>query len=132
MVGHAVYIRDIRSYFWKIIEDSHQCVDSVLRFEKSLSQTTPSDQQYCFEMRLGAVTKLPCKDYAACYHTTLDRQVERRFRSCILSIGSVWMSAWTDAGQPDLTSNTIDHQALPQIKTDSLLESAILNVRDHE
>jgi hypothetical protein len=132
VVGHAESIRDIRSYFWKIIEDSHQCVDSVLRFEKSLSQTTPSDQQYCFEMRLGEVTKLPCKDYAASYHTTLDRQVERRFRSCILSIGSVWMSAWTEAGQPDLTSNTNDHQALPQIKTDSLLESAILNVRDHE
>ena len=132
VVGPAEYIPDIRPYFWKIIQDSHQGVDSVLMIEKRISQITPPDQQYCFETRLGAVTKLPCKDYAELYHNTLDKQVEARFRSCILSIGSVWMSAWTEAGQPDLEIMTNKKSNASIFQRDSLQENKFLNVRDHE
>ncbi|MBK6824217.1 MAG: hypothetical protein IPG87_15025 [Saprospiraceae bacterium] len=81
---------------------------------------------------MGAVTKLPCKDYAELYHNTLNKQVEARFRSCILSIGSVWMSAWTEAGQPDLEIMTNKKSNASIFQRDSLQENKFLNVRDHE
>jgi len=40
--------------------------------------------------------------YSAAYQKMLNRMVERRMRSAILSVGSFWYSAWVDAGQPDL------------------------------
>lgn len=34
----------------------------------------------------------------------LSGMVERRMRASVLMIGSIWYSAWVDAGQPDLKS----------------------------
>ncbi len=132
IVGQATYIDNISDYVWRIIEKSHSHVDSVLAIEKRISQTVPKDQQYCYEQRLGAVTKLPCYDYAKLYNVQLDNQVEERFRSCILAIGSIWMSAWTDAGQPLL--NIPDQKNWnPGELNDSLsTNNNIHNIRIHE
>ncbi|MBK7233877.1 MAG: hypothetical protein IPH93_16845 [Saprospiraceae bacterium] len=108
VVGRASYIQSPEEFIWSVVKKSHQGVDSVLSIEKRLSQTLPQDQLYCYESRLGAVVKLPCKEYARLYHQSLDRQVEERFRECILAIGSVWYSAWTDAGQPILNESPHD------------------------
>ena len=35
--------------------------------------------------------------------------VERRLRASIIAVGSIWYTAWVDAGQPDL--NTLRNQA---------------------
>ncbi|MBK9271689.1 MAG: hypothetical protein IPM48_08815 [Saprospiraceae bacterium] len=112
LVGRANYQKSPEDFIWSVIRQSHQAVDSVLGFEKKISQSLPSDQLYCYETRLGAVVKLPCREFARQYHLALDRQVEDRFRACILAIGSIWYSAWTDAGQPvldkDLSAGKMD------------------------
>jgi hypothetical protein len=33
----------------------------------------------------------------------MDGMVERRMRSAIISTGSLWFTAWVNAGQPDLS-----------------------------
>ncbi len=108
LVGRSSFLPDPEAFIWNVVRASHQGVDSVLSIEKRLSQSLPADLQYCYETRLGVVTKLPCRDYARLYHEQLDRQVEARFRACILAIGSVWYSAWTEAGQPDLSQSSGD------------------------
>ena len=32
----------------------------------------------------------------------MNGMVERRLRKAILAVGSIWFTAWVDAGQPDL------------------------------
>ena len=32
--------------------------------------------------------------------------IERRMREAIIAVGSIWYTAWVDAGQPDLSSLT--------------------------
>ena len=44
----------------------------------------------------------------------LDNQVERRIRASVLAVGSIWYTAWVDAGQPDLTNL----QQIPKKLTD--------------
>lgn len=107
VVGPANFIGRPEEFIWKVIGDSHRGVELVLRMEKELSAAIPADRQYCYEERLGVVSKLPCKDYARSYHERLDYQVESRFQACIASIGSVWFSAWTEAGQPDLSAGSM-------------------------
>lgn len=103
-VGKADYVADVNPYFWSVVKKSHSFLPEVLAFEKELSLTYPQDQQYCFEERLENTIQTQCEDYAAAYHTKLDGQVELRMRDAILSIGSIWYSAWIDAGQPDLNN----------------------------
>ncbi len=102
-VGKADYIEDKKAYFWDIIYDSHTLLDSVLSIEKRLSQSFPRDQQYCYDQRLDITIRTQCPEYAAAFHNEMEGMVEDRMQDAILSLGSVWYSAWIDAGQPDLS-----------------------------
>lgn len=101
-VGKAEYIDHPKEYFWNIIMESHAKLDSVLMLEKKISHSFPKDQQFCFEERLDLIVKTQCKAYAAEYHRQLNGMVERRMRTTIQAVGSLWYTAWVNAGQPNL------------------------------
>ena len=100
-VGHAAYIPDVQAAMWDVVKASHACVDSVLSFEKDLSQRELS-RKYSFETRAKQTVKVYSYRYSKMYHNMLQGMVERRMRSSILMVGSIWYTAWVDAGQPDL------------------------------
>jgi len=104
LVGKAEYITNPKDYYWQVVLDSHQLLDSVLAIEKDLSLTFPKDKQYCYEDRLDLTVRLECRDYAEAYQRRLSGMVEQRMRDAILSIGSAWYTAWVDAGQPDMST----------------------------
>jgi hypothetical protein len=103
-VGKAEYIGDINSYAWKVVNDSHILLDSVLSIEKRLTETISEDRQFCFDERLEKTIRTQCPEFAALYSNEMDGMVEDRMRASIQSLGSVWMSAWIDAGRPDITA----------------------------
>jgi hypothetical protein len=113
-VGPAEYIPQPKPYFWEVVLGSHQHLDSVLLIEKDLSKTFPEDQQYCYEERLGRTIRTQCKDYAAAYQARMKGMVEERWRATILSIGSVWFTAWVDAGQPNLNALSPNTQIIAE------------------
>lgn len=100
--GRAVYIESPLNYIWDEVEKSHAGVDSVLRFERELNDRFPSDRKYGFEDKGRSTVQTYSKDYSAEYHISLDGMVERRMRRAIISVGSLWYSAWVEAGKPNL------------------------------
>jgi hypothetical protein len=101
-VGKATYIRDIQSFCWDAVRNSHLALDSVLRMEKELSKTFPSDRKYAYEQRGNTTISTYSREFCEAYHQLLNGMVERRLKASILAVGSVWYTAWVDAGQPDL------------------------------
>ena len=101
-VGKAVFIENPLDFIWDRVEESNAAVDSVLRFEKVLTEQFPSDQKYAFEERGNTTVKTYSRDFSFKYHEMMDGMVERRMRKAIIAIGSFWYSAWVEAGQPDL------------------------------
>jgi len=100
--GKARYIDDPLKEAFKICRSSFKSVDSVLRFERMLSKTFPPDKKYAMVKHGKKTVQDYSVVYSAAYQKMLNRMVERRMRSAILSVGSFWYSAWVDAGQPDL------------------------------
>lgn len=101
-IGKAEYVEDVKSYFWEAIKGSHAAVDSVLTFEKTLTEEFDADKKYSFEQRGTQTVKVYSKEFSDEYHMRLDGMVERRLRRSILAVGSIWYTCWVDAGQPDL------------------------------
>ena len=128
LVGGARYIEDVRSYVWNIVKDSHMELDSVLYIEKELSQTFPSDKQYCYDERLNRTIRIQCPEYAQAYHRRMGGMVERRMQASIKAIGDLWFSAWVDAGQPDLKS--LD-ETLPDTAVQIIVNDKLKGVREH-
>ena len=134
-VGPANYIDDPQRYYWNIVLDSHQLLDSVLLIEKELSRTFPQDKQYCYDERLDVTIRTQCREYAAAYHQRMSGMVEQRMRDAVLAIGSSWYTAWVDAGQPDLDqlnrheSTSEEQDAMKQL--DALFKKGEAKGRSH-
>ena len=101
-VGRAKYIDNVQMAAWAASEGSYAAKDSVLDFERKLNTTYGSDRKYSNEQRGQAMIKVYSKEYSEAYHNMLDNQVERRIRASVLTVGSIWYTAWVDGGQPDL------------------------------
>ena len=102
-VGRCTYISNVQDAAWKAVASAHTSVDSVLRLEKELSKKF-SEKKYSFEEKGKQTQKVYATDYSKAYHDALRGMVEKQMRASIRMIGSIWYTAWVDAGQPDLHS----------------------------
>lgn len=102
-VGRAFYVESVINTSWDIVKASHAQVDSVLKLEAALTKSTPSDRKYAFEQRGNMTIKTYSQEFTSAYNRALNGMVERRMRASILMVGSLWYTAWINAGQPDLS-----------------------------
>lgn len=101
-VGKAEYIENIEDFIWDAVHASHMAVDSVLRIEKELTEAFPKDKKYSFEQRGNVTVSVYSFEFSQAYHEKMNHMVERRLKASIAAVGSIWYTAWVDAGQPDL------------------------------
>ena len=104
--GNAAYIADVNAETWRIIKNSHDLVDTLLRVERDLSSAFPKDSIYLHD-KLGNLVKNKFKqtihstEYARQYHILLRGMVENQMRGAIAAIANYWFTAWVNAGKPD-------------------------------
>lgn len=114
-VGRARYVESPLDEAWRIVQESHALVDSVLRIEAQLNEAFPTDRKYGYITRNNVLIRTYSDAYSAAYHQALQGMVERRMRGAIRSVGSFWYSAWVDAGQPDIRRLTVEVAAMDSI-----------------
>jgi hypothetical protein len=102
-IGKSFYIEELNDYIWKAVQESHLALDSVFRLEKEVTNDFPSDKKYSFETKGNITSQVYSFEFCQEYNKRMNGMVERRLRKAIISVGSIWFSAWVDAGQPDLS-----------------------------
>lgn len=132
-IGKAEFVKHPAEFIWKRVIESALAADTVLKFEKELSQSFSSDQRFGFEERNGQLVRQYSTLYSKAYNNKLKGMVERRMRQSVFAVASFWYTAWVNAGQPDLTQ--LSHREFSQ---DDLTEFENLNTawknnnQDHE
>ncbi len=101
-IGKAAYIKNPGDFIWKRVLESAKASDSVLLFEKQLTQQFGADKKYAFEERNGKIIRQYSAAFTIAFNKKLDGMVERRMRQGIFAVASFWYTAWVNAGQPDL------------------------------
>lgn len=101
-IGKAELIKNPAEFIWARVLESAAAADTVLKFEKQLSQTLSSDQRFSYEDRNGVLIRQYSSSYTKTYNELLKGMVERRMRQSIFAVASFWYTAWVNAGQPDL------------------------------
>lgn len=102
-IGKAAYVENVSDLAWNAVEASNAAVDSVLALERELTKEFPSDRKYAYEYRGRALIQTYSADFCKAYSERMNNMVERRMCQAILAVGSIWYTAWVDAGQPDLS-----------------------------
>ncbi|MGL4631431.1 MAG: zinc dependent phospholipase C family protein [Leadbetterella sp.] len=101
-VDKAVYEKNVKKRSWNAVLNAHSALDSVLKFEKRLTETFGKDKKYTVEERNGITTKQYSRGFSKTYHKELENQVNRQMRASIKMVADLWYTAWVNAGQPDL------------------------------
>lgn len=101
-IGKAAYIKNPGQFIWARVLESAAAADTVLRYEKELTEKFPANQKYAFENRNGITTRVYSTSFTVAYNNKLLGMVERRMRQSIFAVASFWYTAWINAGQPDL------------------------------
>jgi hypothetical protein len=135
-VGQATYIRNPLERAWQAVTQAHLALDSVLRFERELTQRMGDDKKYSYETRNNQTVKVYSREFSEAYHQMLQGQVERQMRASVKMVADFWYTCWIDAGQPDLEVlagfTTDEEQRLIDQETEEMLQKPALPVREHE
>jgi len=120
-VGAATYEEKTARRAWQAVRQANAALDSVLLFEKVLSQRIKPEQKYVLEDRNGVIIKTYSREFTERYHQMLNHQVERQMRASVKMVGDFWFTCWVDAGQPDLAvlaTFSLDEQAKNEEETE--------------
>lgn len=135
-IGKAEYIRNPAAFIWERVLESAAASDTVLKFEKQLSQQYPPDQKFAFEERNGIIIRQYSFVFSKAYDELLNGMIERRMRQSIFAVASFWYTAWVNAGQPDLSklSNRVfTAEELKEFEELNLAwKNAAIKGREHE
>lgn len=101
-LGQASYVEDTQERAWEAVRAAHTALDSVLRFERELTERMGEDRKFAYETRGRVTVRTYSQEFSRAYHRVLGGQVERRMRAAVRMVGDIWYTCWVDAGQPDL------------------------------
>ena len=135
-IGKADHIKNPADFIWKRVLESAAASDTVLKYEKELSQQFPPDQKYSFEERNGIIIRQYSSAFSKAYDAKLKGMIEKRMRQSIYATACFWYTAWINAGQPDLKSLSNKQFSAEDLKEFESLNnswrSAGVKGREHE
>lgn len=135
-IGKAEYIKNPTDFIWQRVMESAAAADTVLKFEKELSNNFPGDQKFAYEERNGITIRQYSSAFSKAYDKKLLGMIERRMRQSIFAVASFWYTAWINAGQPDLTKLSNKEFSAEELKEFETLnnswKNATIKGREHE
>jgi hypothetical protein len=126
-IGQATYVPKPQVALWEAVAQVHQQVDSVLMFEKKLTESFSPDQKFSFEERNGLTVRVYSREFTEAYAKALDGQIERQMKASIRMVADFWYTAWINAGQPDLSKIEL-HQG----EEEKMTPNPGIKTRSHE
>lgn len=104
----AKYIEDIPAETWRIIEQSHSLVDTLLVIDKSVRNNFTRENMYKKDNAGKTVmfynSPVFSDDYATQFHAALGGMVEHQMQLSIYDVACFWYTAWVNGGSPNLLS----------------------------
>ena len=135
-IGKAEYLKNPGDFIWQRVLESAAAADTVLFYEKELSNSFSPDKKFSFEERNGITIRQYSSAFSIAYEKKLNGMIERRMRQSVFAIASFWYTAWVNAGQPDLKKLSSKELSAEDLKEFEALNNAwkggTLKGREHE
>lgn len=136
-IGKAEYVAHPQLYIWEAVTRAHLAVDSVLLFERMLTEKYPGEKKWAYEERNGQIVRTYSRAFSEDYQEMLGGQVKRQMKHAIRMVANYWYTAWVDAGQPDLQKlldKPLTEEQLSRLEEEKQLwrQQAKEGLRDHE
>ncbi|WP_375416716.1 zinc dependent phospholipase C family protein [uncultured Hymenobacter sp.] len=98
----AQYLKDPQAAIWTAVQGSYGFLGETLDRALALEKQFPPSTRYTFSHRYGKTQRRFSDAYADAYAKEVGGQVAFRLKGAPALLASFWLTAWQDAGKPDL------------------------------
>ncbi|MBF9236631.1 hypothetical protein I2I05_04410 [Hymenobacter sp. BT683] len=107
----AKYVKDPLAAVWGVIQESYGFLGETFDRASKIEKTMKPDVRFTFSHRYGKTTRRYSDVFADAYEKAVGGMVSYRMKMAPTMISSLWLTAWQDAGKPNL--NELMHQGKP-------------------
>ena len=100
----ATYIKNKPAAIWNAIRTAHALLPGLFQQEKEVAKNFPDSSKYIEKMYYGKKTKVYTNAFAKRYAAALSSTISNQLIKSANMVADFWLSAWIDAGKPNLKS----------------------------
>ncbi len=100
----ARYVKDPQSAIWAVLQQSYGFLGETFDRASKIEKVMKPDVRYTFVHRYGKTTRRFSDAFADAYEKGVGGMVDYRLKGAPTLVSSLWLTAWQDAGKPDLTT----------------------------
>ena len=98
------YLKDPQAAIWKVVQDSYGFLGDTFDKEELVTRKFTPDTKYSYSHKYGKTRRAYSDAFADAYHKEVGGQVAYRLKQAPTMVASMWLTAWKDAGSPDLNA----------------------------
>ncbi|WP_426060913.1 zinc dependent phospholipase C family protein [Hymenobacter sp. B1770] len=107
----AKYVKDPLAAVWGVIQESFGFVGETFDRASKIEKNMKPDVRFTFSHRYGKTSRRYSDAFADEYEKAVGGMVSYRLKGAPTMISSLWLTAWQDAGRPNL--NELMYQGKP-------------------
>jgi len=96
------YLKDPQRAVWQAIQESYGFLGDTFDKEEKVGRTFTPETKYVFSHKFGKTRRSYSDAFADAYHKEVGGEVAFRLKLAPTLVASMWLTAWQDAGKPDL------------------------------
>ena len=100
----AKYVKDPLNAIWTVLGQSYGFLGETFDRAAKIEKTMKPEVRYTFSHRYGKTSRRFSDTFAEAYDKSVGGMVNNRLRSAPTLVSSLWLTAWQDAGKPDLNA----------------------------
>ena len=98
----AKYVKDPLAAVWDVLAQSYGFLGETFDRASKIEKVMKPDVRYTFSHKYGKTSRRYSDAFAAEYEKTVGGMVDYRLKGAPVLVSSLWLTAWQDAGKPDL------------------------------
>ncbi|MCC2548170.1 zinc dependent phospholipase C family protein [Hymenobacter sp. BT175] len=98
----ADYLKDPLRSIWDVVQNSYGFLGATFDLEEAVSRKFTPETKYTFSHKYGKTRRAYSDAFADAYHKEVGGMVAIRIKQAPTMVASMWLTAWQDAGKPDL------------------------------
>jgi hypothetical protein len=98
----AEYLKDPLRDIWAAVQQSYGFLGDTFDKEEKVTRTFTNETKYTFSHKYGKTRRAYSDAFADAYNKEVGAQVAYRLKQAPTLVASMWLTAWQDAGKPDL------------------------------
>jgi hypothetical protein len=98
----AKYIKDPLAAIWTTLAQSYGFLGETFDRASKIDKTMKPEVRFTFSHKYGKTSRRYSDAYADAYNKSVGGMVDYRLKGAPTLVSSLWLSAWQDAGKPDL------------------------------